>query len=278
MELYWRKQAEDPLFGDLLWSQPENRTLAGKLLIIGGNDHAFAAPAQAYQLALEAGVGECRVVMPESVKKLVGGLLPDCEFTPATPSGSFSQKSLDRWLTYAAWSSGILICGDVGRNSETAILLETFLQKTTTPLVITRDAADYFLKQPHSLLNRPDTTVVLSLAELQKIAIQALHPKALTFSIGVPQFVEWLHEFSLKFTCFIVVQHHGLLYCAVQGQVSSTKLNQITETWRLPMATLSSVWWLQNPSRPFEALTTAAYLLARNKTEASAAATASSSD
>ena len=40
---YWHKQTSSkPLFPELIWSRPENRQLAGKLLIIGGNLHGFA--------------------------------------------------------------------------------------------------------------------------------------------------------------------------------------------------------------------------------------------
>ena len=40
-----------PFFPDLLWSRPENKFHAGKLLIVGGNAQAALAPAQAYMLA-----------------------------------------------------------------------------------------------------------------------------------------------------------------------------------------------------------------------------------
>jgi len=54
---YWHKQtAEKPLFPDMLWSKPENKSHAGKLLIIGGNLHGFAAAAEAYNQATKAGI------------------------------------------------------------------------------------------------------------------------------------------------------------------------------------------------------------------------------
>jgi NAD(P)H-hydrate repair Nnr-like enzyme with NAD(P)H-hydrate dehydratase domain len=58
----WFKQRQtEPLFADLLWSRPENRLRAGKLLIIGGNKHLVAAPGNAYTAAEKAGIGSCRV-------------------------------------------------------------------------------------------------------------------------------------------------------------------------------------------------------------------------
>jgi hypothetical protein len=48
----WLKQAQDkPLFADLMWSRPENRIHAGKILIVGGNKFAVTAPAMSYSAA-----------------------------------------------------------------------------------------------------------------------------------------------------------------------------------------------------------------------------------
>ncbi|MGC1176527.1 MAG: hypothetical protein WA843_00490, partial [Candidatus Saccharimonadales bacterium] len=67
---YWHKQtAARPLFPDLLWSRPEHKAHAGKLLIVGGNAHGFAAPAEAYSQSQRAGVGVARALLPQPVKK-----------------------------------------------------------------------------------------------------------------------------------------------------------------------------------------------------------------
>ena len=69
---YWQRQEPgEPLFPDLLWSRPENRQFAGKLLIMGGNAHGFAAPAEAYAHAEKAGIGVARFNM-----EIVIGFLP----------------------------------------------------------------------------------------------------------------------------------------------------------------------------------------------------------
>src|SRR3989344_1032892 len=92
---YWHKQAKDkPLFEDLLWSRPENKARAGKLLIIGGNAHTFAAPAAAFVSAAKAGAGSVRALMPDKLKKTIGSSLAEAQFAPSTPSGSFSRKAL----------------------------------------------------------------------------------------------------------------------------------------------------------------------------------------
>jgi hypothetical protein len=259
MKDYLQKQERKPLYEDILWSRPENKAHAGRLLIIGGNSHAFAAPAQAYGEALKAGAGECKVLMPASVKKLIPMTIPDCEYVASTPSGSFSQKSLNDWLAFAAWSDLVLLAGDIGRNSETAIVLESFTERSPLPIVLTRDALDYFIKTPKQILMRPGTTFVLCLAQLQKVAISASFPKAVTFSIDFVPLVEWLHEFTTLYSVNLVLKHHTNLFVAVSGKVSVTKFTTDSEIWRLPMAVQASVFAMQNPSRTYDALTTAAF-------------------
>ena len=53
---HWYKQGSKPIFDELLWSKPENKRFAGKLLIIGGNAHGMLAPANAFSLASKTGV------------------------------------------------------------------------------------------------------------------------------------------------------------------------------------------------------------------------------
>ena len=67
---YWKKQSPDtPLFPDIEWSKPENRTQAGKLGIVGGNKLGFAGVAEAYSVASSSGVGQIRVLLPDVLKK-----------------------------------------------------------------------------------------------------------------------------------------------------------------------------------------------------------------
>jgi hypothetical protein len=255
---YFHKQDATPLFDELLWSRPQNRRQAGKLLIIGGNLHGFAAAALAYQTAQKAGVGSSRIMLPSALQKTVGKLLQDGQFAPSTPSGSFSKLALAEWLDAAAWADAILLAGDLGRNSETASTIENFCSKTNQKLIIAKDAVDYFYTDPVSLLMRPETTLVLSLAQLQKIAKRARWPQPLTFTMGQSQLAEWLHDFSSEFAANLMTYHNQQLLVAVGGRVSSTNVGEQT-SWRVATAAQAAVWWLQNPSHGFEALTTAVH-------------------
>ncbi len=257
MDEYWKKQTADkPLFPDLLWSRPEIKQARGKLLIIGGNAHGFAVPAQAYNESLKAGVGVAKVLLPDVLQKTVGSIFETAEYAPSTPSGSFKQSALAQMLDLANWADGVLIAGELGRNAETAALIEKFVDKYSGQVTITRDAVNNFNSSPNTVLERANTTLVLSIAQLQKLASEAKFDKPLTFDMDILRLVEWLHEFSQQFEVSIIVKHLKNIFIAAGGQVSSTKLEKDIKIWRVQTATKAGVWWLQNPIKEFEALTT----------------------
>lgn len=256
---FWHKQDQEALFADLLWSRPENRALGGKLLIIGGNAFGFAAPAEAYEEAEKTGIGVARVLLPDALKRTVGKVIEAGDFAPSTPSGSFSQRGLGELLLHASWADSVLLAGDLGHNSETAILLEKFLEKYPGQLVIAKDAADYFTSSPQALLRRPATTLTISFAQLQRLAISAHFILPFTFGMDILHLIEALHGFTATYEINIIVKHLQNIFVAANGEVSSTRLEEERDIWRTAVAARASVWWLQNPGKTFAALTTAVY-------------------
>ncbi len=257
MTYYWHKQTTDePLYPDLLWSRPENKAHAGKLLIVGGNAQGFAAPAEAYSLALKAGVGSARVLLPDALHKTVGRFLDAGEFAPSTPSGSFAQIALGELLPMAHWADGVLFAGDLGRNSETAILFEKFLTKHSGQVTLTRDAIEYCNSQPSLIAQRPNTLLVLSFSQLQKLAIGLGFTSPFTSDMDLLHTVDTLHELTATYQFSVITNHLNQIFVSVGGQVSSTPCGTEERVWRLRTAAAASVWWLQNPTKSFEALTT----------------------
>lgn len=254
---YWlRQELGKPLFPELEWSRPQNRMHAGKLLVIGGNAHGFAKPAEAYGEALRAGAGTVRALLPDAIQKIVGAIVPEADFAPSTKvSGSFSQKALGEFLAASAWADGVLVAGDLGRNAETAILLEKYLTKSPADITLTQDAVEYATSAPHTVLNREHTLLVLSLSQLQHLGVAAKITKPARLGMDLLHLVQWLHDFTTQYKPFIITTHHDNIIVAVNGKISTTKLAAPPNHWRLKAATHASIWWLQNPSQPFKALT-----------------------
>ncbi len=260
---YWRKQDETPLFADLLWARPEQKHAAGRLLVVGGCGQSFAEPAEAYAAAERAGAGTVRVVLPDCLEKTVSKLFPAADYAPSNPSGGFAMRALAEFVDAARWANGVLLAGDLGRNSETVALLERLAQKHQGQLTITRDAADFFCTQPQSVVQRPETLLVVSLGQLQKLGVQLKLPYAFGSTLGLAELAERLHDLSTTFQPYIITRLHGSYVAAVNGTVCSSPADPTQKTWRTATAATAATWWLQNPTKPFGALATSLYTVSK---------------
>jgi NAD(P)H-hydrate repair Nnr-like enzyme with NAD(P)H-hydrate dehydratase domain len=255
---YWQKQAPDkPLFPDIVWDKPEQKALAGKLLLVGGSSSGFAAVAQAYQDSIKAGIGECRAVLPDSLKKSIGAGTLDCVFVPTNQSGGMSKEGLPAIKAAAAWTDTILYIGDAGRNSETSIVYEQLLQAFPDKLnVITRDAADLVKADWPELLQQPKTIFIMTLAQLQKLFQAVYYPKTILFSMQLTNLVEALHKFTVTYPATIVVFHQDQMVVAQDGQVTSTPWLEPMMIWRGTVAARAAVYAAHQPNKILKAITT----------------------
>jgi ADP-dependent NAD(P)H-hydrate dehydratase / NAD(P)H-hydrate epimerase len=253
---YWQKQDKDkPLFEDLIWSKPQQKALSGKLLIIGGNLHAIAAPGEAFDAALKQGVGECKVAMPTSTKKFFGTKPPlEIMFVKATHSGSFSLEAYDEIKSFLGWADGVLLAGDFGHNSETTILLEK-VSATDKLRTYCGDALDNLISDTELLLQNANNALVLSMAQLQKLVVNMHYARPIKLDMSLMQLVEFLHDFSKILPSHMVIMHTDEIIVASGGQIVSTKTSVPIKHTKI--ATTAAIWWLQNPSKPLQALTTA---------------------
>jgi len=255
MHPYWHKQTlEKPLYPDIEWSRPEQRSRAGKLGIIGGNKLGFAGVAESYSTALNAGVGEVRVLLPDVLRKTIPSTITDTVFGASNPSGSLAREAAGELHALGQWASGILMVGDAGRNSETAILYEDFLLDYTGSLTITRDAIDLVKNNASMLVERPNTLLVASFAQVQKLFQAVYYPKILTFSMQLTQLVEALHKFTITYPVNIAVLHKDYLVVAHAGDVTTTEWQNAMAIWRGSVATQAACYWLWNPEKPLEAI------------------------
>jgi NAD(P)H-hydrate repair Nnr-like enzyme with NAD(P)H-hydrate dehydratase domain len=252
----WFRQANKPLFEDLLWSRPENKRYAGKLLIVGGNLHSLAVPAAAFAAAEKAGIGTARVVLPGAAQKVLGRGFLEAEFAPNTPSGSFSREALAVILENAHWADGVLLAGDFGRNSETAILLESLLDKYTGPLVAAGDAVDYFLGGKSRLLERPNTVSLINLGKLQKLVKNNTPQDVIKHDMNLIDLVNILQKWTDGQNLGVVTRHQASLVAAYGGKVSTTT-SEDELAWQIELAAYVATWLIQQPAKPFEAITTA---------------------
>lgn len=253
---YWKRQTiEQPLFPDIEWSKPEQKSQSGKLGIIGGNRLGFAGVAEAYSAAFQTGAGHIRVLLPDVLKKTLPPVITDTIFAPTNPSGSLSKDAIAEMNALGEWAQAILMIGDAGRSGETAIVYEQFIQKYAGQLILTRDAIDLVKNGSEMLVERPNTALIASFAQLQKLFQSVYYPKVLTFSMQLTNLVEAVHKFTITYPVTIAVLHKDHLIVASGGEVTSQIWSNPMLIWRGTVAAKAAAYWLWTPSKPLEAIT-----------------------
>lgn len=256
-----QQNLDQPLFDNVLWSRPERKNAAGKLVIIGGNAHGFSSVSESFSAAANAGIGVARVMMPDSLSKTIGKVWPESEFAPSTKSGGFSLKALSDLMAVSSWSDGALVCGDLGANSETAIVLDRLVEKSETTIALTGDAINLMSSTPLTLLEKDNLIIGPDFTQFQKLLTSIRYPTALKSSLNMFQVADLLHSLTLNYKFSIVFIFEGYTYVAHRGEVSTTPAPNNS---LLAATTACTVWRLQQPTKPYEAMTTAVFSLYRS--------------
>jgi|GEM_PF-37101 len=294
---FWQQQEPDkPLFPDIEWSKPEQKSARGKLLIVGGSAHGFAGVGNAYKVATEAGAGEIKVALPDVLeKKLPPGI--DGIFLPTSSGGGIGQKGFDDLSAAVDWADGVLLIGDCGQNSETATVFEKLLEGchpgldpgsninnasktrdqsdwilkqvqddkggglelatgTNKWLTITRDAVDLLRGMGENLANRPNVNLVISFAQVQKLFSSVYYPKILTFSMQLSNIIDALHKFTTTYPITLTVQHNDQLIVAKNGEVISQKASNPMDLINGTTAARAATYLLWNKIKSLEAIAT----------------------
>lgn len=256
---YWLKQSPNgtPLFPKLDWEAPERRDQRGKLAIIGGTKLGFASVAHTYGESIKIGAGYVRTVVPDVLKPMLAGGMEDVLFAASNPSGAFSKNAENDMKAAAAWADMLLLPGDAGRNSETAICFEHLLQTIPTPSTITRDAIDLLKASPSVVIERENNIVVASFAQLQKLLQSVYFPRGILFSMHLSQLVEVLHKTTLSYPAMLVTYHSEQLLIALDGRVATIPFGNPMTIWRGSVATRIAVRVMQHPKKSFEAAVSA---------------------
>jgi hypothetical protein len=253
---FWQKQSGEPLFPELIWSRPENKRYAGKLLIIGGQTGEFAHVASAFGAGDKAGAGHIRVLLPESLRKLAQ-VIPEVEFAAANKSGSFARNALAEWFDMSDWADHVLLAGNLGKNSETTTIIDGFLLRGNRPSTLNLDSISSTGINLEQLM-KLSLTLVIDRPLFQKIGIALGLSVPIQSTTPIERLAEIIHQVSVGNKANLVIQDGGQIWTASAGRVVSTKSGPVDNT---ALSAACSVWLMQNPSKPLEALATACHEL-----------------
>lgn len=254
---FWHKQSTSSLlFPDIEWNRPERQDQAGKLGIIGGTTISFAAVSESYAVAKETGAGRVQILLPDTLKKIIPPTMTDVLFALANSSGGLGIEAERDIKALAEWADVLLLCGDAGKNSQTATLYESLLTSSTQPIVLTRDAIDLVQNGAHAFVQSPYLTFVASFAQIQRLFRAVYYPKVITFSMQLAQLVDVLHKFTVSYPVSIVTYHAGQIIAAHGGEVVTQEWENPMQIWRGHIAAQAATYLLWSPEAPLAAIAT----------------------
>ena len=184
-------------------------------------------------------------------------LAPQLLFAPTTPAGTLAKSST---LTQQN-ADAVLLIGDLSKNAETAEAMSALCRAYAGPLVIARDSLDLLTTNVSSLVMRPHTTLVASLAQLQKLFRALYYPKMLLLTAPLMSVVEALHKFTLSYPVTLLTMHEGQILTAAGGEVVSTPLGDTNYSplglWNGELATRVVAYQIFCPEQELAATTAA---------------------
>lgn len=254
---YWKKQAK-PLYSDLTWNIPEQKT--GHVAIIGGNASGFSSVIRLSEfMSQNFPFSAITTILPDALRGKLP-VLPGLEFAISTSSGSFAKSALLQSAFDA--SDAVLLAGDLSRNSETAIALSDMINpKNSYPLIIARDSVDLLAPEGANWLIRPNTFIVASMLQLQKLFRNIYYPRMILLSQPLLPVLETLHKFTLTYPVTLLTFHQDNIIVACAGEISTTHLTDTKYSpiglWSGQLAARILALNLYNPNKPFEATTAA---------------------
>lgn len=257
---YWQKQ-EQPLYPDLAWNKPEQKSQSGLLAIIGGNAQSFKIIADVTSAAAQLGIGKTTIYVPASLKNKIPAT-PDIFFEPSTNAGSFSREALRDLVVAVNLANLTILPGDLSKNSETSSMVAELVASTAQPLLITRDAFDTILPNAQNFIERPNLTLLISMQQLQSLFKTVFYPKPILLSQPLLPIIETIHKFTTTYANLILVTlHQNQIITARDGLVITTSLNQTPYSpislWDGRLASAIAAFSIWNPAQPLEAATTA---------------------
>ncbi len=229
------------------------------MLVVGGHAGEFSLPTSLHQLAVATGIGQCQVVLPDSLVRLVGGA-PDTIFVPSSPSGSIGTEALGRILALTENADALALGASLSNNSHTSILIERLLHELDKPVILFADALSALQHNVQHFTNRTNCLVILTMPEVFKLCGQLQVPITIRRDGGLINKLEIIRDLAAASRCQYAVYGSEII-TAAGPELVVTPVNYRLSLVPAAYYAVFGTSWLQNLSRRHEGLATGAYLL-----------------
>lgn len=236
---------------ELEWSHPTNPNQLGSCLIIGGSKQEFAVVNQAYQ-KLNKVFLNTKIIVPNSVKTLVGNNNSDIIFCDSTPSGSIAQKSYDTSRPYINSANVVLMCGSMSKNSETAIFAER-VASINKLKVLCGDTLDFFSIDSTILLSNQSNIIIASFKQVRHLVNSISGNNILLYKDTTYDIKSKLKNITHKVESLIIMEKEGVIYIAHKGSVATNRDKGGFSEKYIDLACLICEWSVSSQDNLFEA-------------------------
>ena len=255
--LNWQKQTLDsPLYEDIIWAKPENKRLSGRFLIVGGNTHEFASSAQIFESLKKAGGNNIFLALPDVLKKIINNLDLSVSYLPSNPSGSIALNAVAELIDLDKDSDIVILAQDLGKNSETTLCMDHFLNKNESLICLTSENID--LIENIDNLNYKKMLLVTNFSDLQKLLIKK-------FNVLIKSSDEYfvtlnkLHDFNVKVPLNLICIHEENIIVVAEEKISTTNIAIQPQALIEKLSAFGSFYLVNNQSRIYQALTSAVF-------------------
>jgi|GEM_PF-5747075 len=221
---YWLKQEDKPIFPDILWSRPENKSFLPKVVIVGGSKQGFAKSAAVYQSAAESGCSSLRLFLPSVLKD---ALPPssDFVFVDSNRTGSFDSSLYDNLLVAKPMTDVFVISEDSGKESETVQAIHKIIKDDDCDMLFAGKAIlandSYF---DELIKRKSNTTLVLDTNSLQKVASRLPVQVFFKSDDGLVDVVKKTHSITKELKKIIIItKFEDTILIVEAGEVFSSK-------------------------------------------------------
>lgn len=262
---YWKK-TQGIIDESILWNIPEQKI--GKITILGGNINSFVTEIRNTEFLSTLPIKTIKLLLPNALRSKLP-VLESIYYADSTESGSFARSHTLE--TFSMDSDSLLLSGDFSKNSITEIAISDLLKKTssTQNIIISRDTTDLICLDPQNILEHPNTIIIASLLQLQKLFRAILYPKMILLSMPLFPAIEILHKFTLSYPTALLTFHKDHIIIAKNGIVYTTPIKVTNYTplslWSGTLACKITALSLWNPKNHLDAIVAALFWDPRKK-------------
>lgn len=254
------EQTDKNIVKKAVFNRPDdaNKGTLGSLLCICGSFGMAGAAIMAGKAALRCGLGLLKTALPKSIYPIAAGAIFESVFFPLeeTPDGKISKNNIDFLLCEAEKSSAVLIGCGLSVCDDTKILVNSFIENYTKPLVLDADALNCVAKNP-DILKKAKAPIIITPHPGEMARLVKSTPKEVNQNRA-----EVATDFAKEYSVVTVLKGAGTIIASPEGRV------MINRTGNSGMATGGSGDVLAGMTgslsaqgaKPFDAAAAAVYL------------------